>query len=324
MAAAVALLTAIVAGAAPASEGAEPPRRIALGAYIPHALEHPGMIDRYGRSTGRRPVIVSSYKQWKQQPFVSTELDGVWGHGAVPMITWEPWTLSGRSFPLRAIAAGRYDGYLRRSALAAAAWDRPILVRFAHEMNGNWYPWGRGVRGSTARAYKHAWRHVVEIFRREGADNVLWVWSPNINNSGKYPFRQYYPGDAWVDWVGPDGFNWALGREWKSFSQVFARTYAGLSRLSSRPMLICETGSSQRRGRSKAAWMRRALKLEIPRFERIEAVVWFNEKFNGIDPRVNSSRRALSAFRSVASTPRYALPRSQLLGMSESTARAVP
>jgi Glycosyl hydrolase family 26 len=313
-AARLACVLVALAGIASASAfaGQASARRIALGAYIPHVFEHPGMIDSYGRMTGRRPVIVGAYEQWKHQPFVRSELRGVWERGALPMITWEPWTLSGRAFRLRAIAAGRYDAYLRRSAKAAAAWGRPVLVRFAHEMNGNWYPWGRGGPGSSAGAFKRAWRHVVRLFRRQGADNVLWVWSPNIDNSGQFPFRKYYPGDAWVDWVGPDGFNWGLRNEWNSFTKVFAKTYRSLRHLSSRPMLICETGSSEHGG-PKARWVSRALRTEIPRFGRIEGVVWFNERFNGIDPRVNSSRSALRAFRAAAASPRYSLTRQLLL-----------
>jgi hypothetical protein len=281
-----------------------------MGAYIPHAFEHPAMIDRYGRMTGRQPVIVSSYQQWNRQPFVDSELRGVWSRGALPMIAWEPWTLSGRAFRLPAIAAGRYDSYIRRAARAAAAWGHPILVRFAHEMNGNWYPWGRVA--NTPRVYKHAWRHVVRIFRRLGARNVLWVWSPNIDNAGNFTFRQFYPGDRWVDWVGADGFNWGLQNDWISFTRVFAKTYHVLTHISSRPVLICETGSSQRGG-SKARWVRRALRREIPRFGKVRGVVWFDEPFDGIDTRVNSSRSALRAFRIGVASPRYSLSRELLL-----------
>jgi beta-mannanase len=290
-------------------------RGIALGAYVPEATWKPRAIDRYARQVGRTPVIVSSYKPWTSSPFLPRELKPVWRRGAIPMITWEPWSWGGRHrFPLRAIAAGRFDGYVRRSARAAARWDRPLLVRFAHEMNGNWYPWGR-VRGNTAGLYKRAWRHVVRIFRRAGASKAMWVWSPNVDNHGKYPFRGLYPGDAWVDWVGLDGFNWGKQGEWTSFRQVFGRSYGLLTRISRRPVIVAETGSAQRGG-SKAAWVSRALRREIPRLRRIRAVVWFDERFNGIDTRVDSSGSALRAFRGGARSSRYAMDRGQLLAVS--------
>jgi beta-mannanase len=215
---------------------------------------------------------------------------------------------------LRAIVAGRYDGYIRRSARAAAAWEHPILLRFAHEMNGNWYPWGRG-HGNTAALYKRTWRHVVRIFRREGAANVMWVWAPNVDNSGNYPFRGLYPGDPWVDWVGLDGFNWGKKGEWTSFLQVFGRSYRTLAQISRRPVIVAETGSTQRGG-NKAAWISRALRWEIPHLPRIRAVVWFNERFNGIDVRIDSSPASLRAYRAAARSSRYAMSRSRLLAIS--------
>jgi hypothetical protein len=320
----LARLACLVGIAALAVPGQACGREIALGAYIPGATWHPRMIDRYGRQVGRRPVIVSSYKPWTGSPFVRRELRNVWGRGSVPMITWEPWSWSGRRrFPLRAIAAGRYDGYVRRAARAAAGWGRPLLLRFAHEMNGNWYPWGRGY-GSSAALYKRAWRHLVRIFRGAGASNVTWVWTPNVDNHGKYPFRGFYPGDAWVDWVGLDGFNWGKEGEWTSFRQVFGHSYGVLTQISRRPVLIAETGSTQRGG-SKPRWVSRALRREIPSLRRVRAIVWFDERFNGIDTRVDSSRAALRAFRAAARSSRYAMDRSRLLAISlHLTARRQP
>ena len=80
------------------------------------------------------------------------------------------------------------------------------MIRFGHEMNGDWYGWS----GQPA-AYVAAWRHVVSVFRGEGAANVKWVWSPNVDN-GDYPFARYFPGDSWVDYVALDGYNWGRSR----------------------------------------------------------------------------------------------------------------
>ena len=138
-------------------------------------------------------------------------------------------------------------------------------------MNGTWYPWGRGQNGNTPGIYKAAWRHLVRIFRSAGADNVRWVWTPNVDGGGAYPFRQYYPGNNWVSWVGLDGFNWARRGEWQSFTDLFGSSYDTLTRLSTRPVMIAETGSSQSGG-DKPAWVSSALGREIPRFSRIRAV----------------------------------------------------
>jgi hypothetical protein len=295
------------ASAAPA-EG----HRIALGAYIPGASWHPGRVGRFASVFGREPVIVSDYRQWDSAPFVASQLTAVWRRGGLPMITWEPMSYRRKHYPLRAIAGGRFDRYLDRSARAARDWGHPILVRFAHEMNGNWYPWGSGVDGNTASDYKRAWRHVVRIFRRVGATNVRWVWTPYVDG-GHLPFRRFYPGDRWVDWVGLDGFNWGYGGSTYSFQQIFGRSYRMLARLSSRPMMIAETGTTRK---NKARWISQALDRQLPRFRRIRALVWFDAWANGVDLRLGFPAAAMRAFRSAARAKLYASTRGSLLELS--------
>jgi hypothetical protein len=293
---------------------------IAFGAYVPGASEHPGLIDGFARRAGRRPVIVLSYKDWSSLPFASAELDAIWRRGAVPMITWEPWTSSGRGFPLREIAAGRFDRYLRRAAGSAAHWGKPLFVRFAHEMNGNWYPWGRGVGGNTARDFRKAWKHVVDLFRYHGATNVRWVWSPNEDSGGTFQFGPLYPGDEWVDWIAMDGFNFGGSVGWPSFTTIFASTYERLARLTDRPMMIAETGANDEGG-DKAAWISSALGREVRHFPRLRALVWYDaDKPNG-DFRIDSSAGSLAAFRGAIDSPLFGATRSMLLATPPSLSR---
>ncbi|MGB7588908.1 MAG: glycosyl hydrolase [Solirubrobacterales bacterium] len=325
------VIAAAVSKASPASP--ETGTKTAFGAWIPNAYEHPQQIDRYAREVGRSPVIVSQYPDWSSHPFTRAALEPVWRRAAVPLVTWEPWDSNGNGIPLRSIAAGRYDAYIRRSAAEAVAWGRPILLRFAHEMNGNWYPWGNR-DGNSPALFVRTWRHVVRIFREAGATNVEWVWAPNVNEqagpalslpivgggpSHPYPFTAYYPGDRWVDWVGLDGFNWGKGGEWQSFTEIFGSSYDTIIHLTHRPMIVTETASNERLG-DKAAWILSALNDEIPRFSRIRAVVWFDEAFGGVTARVDSSPAALRAFRSAVSSRRYSLSRRAFLA----TPRSLP
>jgi hypothetical protein len=304
----VALAGLIAVGPATDTAGA---RTIALGSYVPGADWAPKRIDRYARLMGRRPVIVGYYKQWGSRPFRARELKGVWSRGAVPMITWEPWRNWSRGVSLRRIGNGREDRYIATAARAVAAWDRPVLVRFAHEMNGDWYPWGT-VRNS-AHEFKLAWRRVVRIFRRAGADNVRWIWAPNVNQFGGLPFKRFYPGNAWTDWVALDGFNWGYEGRSYTFKRLFGRSYRVLAKLSNRPMMIAETGTY---ARGKARWIMQAMGRHLPSMRRIKALVWFNEPVNGVDMRFNSSRAALRAFRASGRTSLYSARRESLLDVS--------
>jgi hypothetical protein len=303
----LALVSAVTAlSASPAAAGP-----LAWGAYIPGASEDATRIDRFARETGRRPVIVLSYKDWSSLPFDRAELDSIWRRGGVPMITWEPWTSSGRGLSLRGIANKRFDRYLRRAAGSARLWGKPFFVRFAQEMNGPWFPWGRGA-GNTERDYRKAWKHVVDLFRFHGATNVKWVWSPNEDSGGKNPLAPFYPGDEWVDWVAFDGFNFGGSIGWPSFTKLFASTYERLARLTDRPMMVAETGVNEEGG-EKAAWIASALRREAPRFSRIRALVWFDDERPRADFRIASSSESLSSLRQAVGSPAFAATRGTLL-----------
>jgi mannan endo-1,4-beta-mannosidase len=283
---------------------------VAVGAYIPNQWKNPAAIDAFARKVGHKPAIVLVYKRWDVKPFYRPELTQIAKRGAVPMVSWEPWTSSGKADKLWSIARGRYDGYLTRSAREAREWGRPVMVRFAQEMNGSWAPWEKGKPGSSPQSYILAWRHIVSLFRRAGADNVLWVWCPNAN-TGHLPFMQYYPGDRWVDWVGLDGFNWGGAVGWRSFSEIFGGSYEELARSTSKPVVIAETGSGQTGG-DKAEWVSSVFSRELVNFSRVRAIVWYNA-IDRSDFRVASSPSALRAFRQGVTAPRYRLTGEQLL-----------
>lgn len=284
---------------------------IALGATIADAPRDPARLDAFANLVHGMPAIVMWYQAWSEPLFARADMEAVVARGATPMITWEPSDGTNNpnqpSYALRTIADGQHDAYIRRSARLAAAWGKPFFVRFAHEMNGNWAPWGAGVNGNTAAEYIAAWRHVVTIFRQAGATNVIWVWSPNVDDHDRYPFKKFYPGDAWVDWVALDGYNWGNvdpTAGWHSLGAIFGPSYDTLIRLTSKPVMIAETASAESGG-NKASWIRQGLLIDVPkRLPRVRAVIWFDDS-KETDWRVNSSKAALQAFRAVVASPLY-------------------
>jgi hypothetical protein len=291
-----------------------------MGMYTRGAPERAAAIDAYARKAGSDPAIIASYRYWSDPAFVVRDLNTVADRGAVPLVTWEPWRADGRGYSLRKIARGDFDGYVRRSARAAARWGRPILLRFAHEMNGDWVPWGLGVNGNTAEDYIDAWRRLVTVFDEEGASNVRWVWSPNVDPDGYLPFERLYPGDRWVDWVALDGFNFAGGLGWRSFTDIFADSYEAITRLTSKPLMIAEMGSDEEANRSKAEWITSMFARELPRFRAIRAIVWFNSPHGDrVDFRIDSSAESLAAFRSATASPAYQGGRHDVLDAAAAT-----
>lgn len=302
---AVAAAGAIAAAAvapAPVSAG----RTVSVGAYISNADNNPALIDDFNAQVDRDAAIIVSYKEWSQAPFVGEQLDGIWNHGAVPLITWEPVGLR-----LKRIARGSYDGYVEEAARVAANWGKPLMLRFGQEMNGDWFSWGRH-----PVTFKAAWRHLVRVFRKAGADNVRWVWNPYVNSrSGQLPFTPYFPGDEWVDWVGLDVINWGDPHPWRTFSQIVGRSYDQLVQLTPKPVIVAETGSGERGG-SKARWVSRMLRHNIPRMGHVRAIAFWSEEDSRGDLRVDSSGPALAALRSSLGSPLYASSREALLSTS--------
>jgi membrane-bound metal-dependent hydrolase YbcI (DUF457 family) len=306
----VALSVALLALLAAPAFSAPPAQayRVSIGAYIPDADNNPGLIQQFAGQVGRQPAIILSYKNWDQAPFVYEQLDGIWEQGAIPMITWESWLNSGEGVSLRAIANGSYDGYLRDAARAAAGWNRTLMLRFGQEMNAGWFPWGY-----QAKAFKAAWRHMVRLFRAEGATNVRWVWTPYVNSGGDLPFKHYYPGAQYVDWVGFDAINWGGSFAWRSFGEVFEESYEQMLEISSEPMMLAETGSGESGG-YKSRWVTAMLRNVIPRMRHVRAVAFWSVADRRGDIRVDSSADALWALQSSLKLPLYRSSREALTG----------
>ncbi len=271
-------------------------------------------------NAGKAASIVHYGQSWRRdgvpQPFYPGDHQRVRDHGALPLLDWNPWDSSAGGSPsqpdfaLARIIAGEHDAYITSWATAARDWGHPFFLRFAHEMNGSWYPWSEARNGNAAGEYVAAWRHVHDIFRAVGATNVTWVWSPNVTYPGSIALAGLYPGDAYVDWVAMDGYNWgtnpAKPDSWKSFGQVFGPTYDELGTLApGKPVMLAEFGSSEHGG-SKAEWIADALAQIPTAFPRIRAAVWFNWDADGMDWRIESSSAARSAFAGGLAADAYA------------------
>ena len=259
-------------------------------------------LDEVGSLTGEAPSLILSYKDFSQAPPIN-ELDAVRGRGATTLLTWEPWAWGGGTeqpaYALSRITAGDFDPYLRQWGTALAAWGHPVMLRFGHEMNGNWYPWAEAVNGNASGDYTAAWRHVHDVVAATGAANITWVWSPNVPFYGSVPLDGLYPGAAYVDAVALDGYNWGTstaGSSWTSPSELFSAGLADLRRLAAgKQVLVTETSSAEQGG-SKADW-NAALIGYLAAQPDVTAVVWFD--FNKeTDWRINSSPTSSAALAS--------------------------
>jgi beta-mannanase len=272
------------------------PRRGAyVGFFSPDVLMSPDAARRWSDRYGVPARIVNWYQPWLSgdSAFHPDWLELVARQGAVPMITWEPWAKPKGSVHqatqprvrLALIAAGRYDRYIRSWAREAAAYRGPLLLRFMHEMNGNWYPWSIDTNGNSAKTFVAAWRHVHDLFTKAGATNVSWVWTINTFaglGTEARDIQAFYPGDAYVDWVSMTGFNWGTSNTWNAWQgvdEIFRASYRALARFG-KPVMISEIGTVSAGG-DAARWIRRSVARLRSGYPDVKAIIWFDSPYPG-------------------------------------------
>lgn len=259
-------------------------------------------LDQAESAIGSRAAIVGTFADWAHTPrFPRAQAAAINRRGAVPLISWEPWDswrggAEQSAYALRRIAAGDHDQLIDRWAAAVAGYRRPIMLRFAPEMNGDWLPWSEGANGNERGDYVAAWRHVRGRFRRAGAGNAIWVWNPIAPYAGSAPLRGLFPGARDVDWMAVDGYNWGDTRPWgwQSYDDVLAPAVRALRKLAPRrPLMIAETGCAP--GARKPTWVAKAF--EAARADGVDALVWF-EFEKETDWRLSGNEAVAAAARS--------------------------
>src|SRR4051794_22799231 len=100
-----------------------------------------------------------------------------------------------------------YDDIVRWAQTIKARGGR-VMVAFNHEPEAA----AGGYRG-TAAEFIAAWRRVHTIFDQQGASNVEWTlqmtaYAFRVSSGDARSINRWYPGDAWVDNIGADAYNW--------------------------------------------------------------------------------------------------------------------
>lgn len=273
-------------------------------------------IDSYTQEAGHKPDFVLWFQSWgpySDGVFPETGAEDIYQRGHAQIITWQPqdYTTSSEDphYSLDTILSGHHDAYIRQYARDVATWGRPVYLRPFHEMNGDWYPYGAGKNGNTPEKLVSAWQKVHRMFAEEGATNVKWVWSSNVGAPSyvpQHPIMSYYPGDAYVDWIGLDGYNSAAasGLPWYSFDELYSQSYQEITAITQKPLMIAEVGSHTS-PENKAIWIE-AMREVVPiKYPRIRALSWFHQDRDGALWRFNTSQASKEAYQAMAADTRW-------------------
>jgi len=329
--------------------------KMIMGVYLDHVCDGSGCpnLDAFVASMGGvSPKIVPVFQPWLAASengtcstttvwncFDGSAMTRIQDHapGARVMISWQPClgacnprvnSAENLPFKLSNIVRGDFDTYLHTWAQKATTWRQPFYLRFAFEMNGNWFPWGN-VYDNTPTLYKQAWRHVWSIFHTEAINqgltrsNAHFVWSPNSPCTCTWTFPRLYPGDKYVDVIGISAYNWGSANvfqtwgHWQTMVQAYSSsmsaintlTTSGVSRIK-KPVWVTETGSAPA-NLSKADWIKYGYPAAYNKWPRIKAIIYFDAldpagfDWRLTNPTINGAHPALKAYRALVHTTQF-------------------
>ena len=140
-------------------------------------MEH-GFPALFNQNLGHHAAVFVQFGKFPLDEADLTSLDNtvkaVADEGGMVMITLEPWNgLASVTAEAAAALADLAAGYNARGV--------PVIIRFAHEMNGSWYPWSQ-----QPSAYIKAFQAVADAIHSQAPQSAM-LWAPNYG--GGYPFK---------------------------------------------------------------------------------------------------------------------------------------
>ncbi|GEM_PF-2202191 len=295
------------------NQAAGPDGKLIVGVSLPGGVsgnegEGLGAVDGFAKATGQYPATFSIWINfgYGSTAFPSASyLDGLYARGITPVIFWQPVgpeihlsggnpnapTAGAKKYSNQAIANGSFDAYLNAWGAAAKAYGKPVIVRYAHEMNGSWFPWSEWKAGTAqARDYYNvgntpanfvkSWQHVHDVIRNnQNAKNVKFLWAP----IGAGP-AEWYPGNNYVQYVGFDAYTRFEGG-FKSMEETYVRPIQRVRKLvtgnentvSTKPIIIAETGVDERFSpEQRASWLSNGLPAMLSKYPDLHAIIYFN------------------------------------------------
>lgn len=321
--AAVTMTGVAAAFVAPVAGAATAP--IALGADTKHA---PGNTTQGKNSVlaveseiGRQLAFTRDYLLW-DSAFPTAFETWLGARGTTPMISVKSKLSNGTVVPWASVAAAQPGSALYGQIVSWADRMRdfgyPLYLTYNHE------PEAAGNAGyGTAADYIGAWRRIHDIVAAEGATNVHFMWIMTDyafkvpTSDARYAWK-WYPGDAYVDGIAADAYNWSNCRyangQWQSLATAISGFMTFGGQHPSEPMWLTEFGSTEDTsvaGR-KAGWIAAAeTLLQQPAYSRIVGVAYFNEAQAAMPNcswPIESSTSATAAYATMAQDPYFQGP----------------
>lgn len=249
----------------------------------------------FEKLTGKQPQMEMVFAHWGNDNFPLEDAPRIRDKGRTMVLFWEavdysrPY-FSQPEYSFDAVLSGSLDAYFTQFAADAKLYGGEIILAPYSEFNGNWFPWSITTPGNTPAKYIASWRYIHKFFA--DVPNVKFAWTPNNGSVPNIPSNDptlAYPGDAYVDIVGVDGFS---NTPWESFEQVFGPSLRKYKQYN-KPLYILSMGVKD--DPRKAAWIKDAFTVELYKYPEVKGWLWFNES-KAANWKIDSNPEALKAF----------------------------
>jgi hypothetical protein len=262
-----------------------------------------GNVGCFEQTLGTKTVWVFFSDNWSEsRKFPTATCDWIRGLGKIPYVRLMlrsdvEQNHAEKTFSLASILAGKFDDDLKAWAREAKAFGSPILIEWGTEPNGNWFSWNGKWNGGARegpRRYIEAWRHIVDLMRGEGAENLQWIWHVNWFDEPEAKwnrFENYYPGADYCDWVALSAYGPLTPRAvdgTESFRFKMQIAYPRLTKIApGKPIVIAEFGCALHHRKVNASeWAKDALEdLFSGRWPAVIGFCWWNESWENDDTR---------------------------------------
>ncbi|MDE2026353.1 MAG: hypothetical protein KGJ07_07705, partial [Patescibacteria group bacterium] len=263
-------------------------------------------MQEYESLAGKKMYWVYFSNNWYNGiSFPKEEVKTISDNGNIPYIRLMPRSMLYETsaepiLTLARIAKGDFDVFLKQWANDAKAYAHPLMVEFGPEVNGDWEPWNEKYSGGQKDGptrFVNAYRHIIDLFRAQGVQNITWVYHITVPSSPDQPwnsYTSYYPGDNYIDWIGLSVYGALTTQDtWQSFKEKMDTAYPQLVKdFPSKPIAISELGVVDNPDKgNKATWLTDALEnIKKGKYPQVKAISIWHATWQQADGTVANTR----------------------------------
>jgi hypothetical protein len=263
------------------------------------------------KAQGRHIEGIRDYKPWDGIIF-GTQPKWMRDTGHTIFMSIKAQRANGSKISFASIAAAKPGSQLYKDMQSIAAqikaFGAPVYITFNHEPEAS-----ASLAMGNGPQFAAAWRNFVTVMRASGVTNAKYIatftgWG--FSRTDAQAVKNYYPGDAYVDGIGADVYNWASCRAqpWTSMASLVAGLKAFGAAHPTKGLYVMEYGSVEGAAGQKAQWLHDAQALfKTSGYSQFKAVIqWTGQNISSrCSFSYNTSSSAQAAWVTWGHDPAY-------------------